>query len=133
MASTNFQDYNQNTPITASWLNDVNKETYTTAGTPKTAIQSSAAWVRFQIVGGVVSIQQSVNVSSVVRSSAGVYVVTYQNPLVNATNCYEMVMNVAGFVIPAAEAVGSVTINTTNIANAAFDPGFVSLVVYGAN
>jgi hypothetical protein len=35
MASTTFQDYNQNTPIVASWLNDVNAEVYTPTGIPK--------------------------------------------------------------------------------------------------
>jgi hypothetical protein len=132
MASTTFQDYNQNNPIVAAWLNDVNGNTYTPAGTKTTALQSAAAWVRFSIVGGVVTIQQSVNVSSVVRSSPGVYVVTYAAPLTNVNNCYSINMNVAGFVGYTADAAGSVTIDTTNISNVAFDPGNVSFVVFGA-
>jgi len=133
MASTLFQDYNENNPIVSAWLNDVNNEVYTPSGVAKKAVQSSAAWVRFSVVAGVVTIQQSQNVASVVRSSVGVYVITYQTPLTNAANCYEISMNTAGFGFMSAEAVGSVTIDTTNTANTAFDPGFVSVVIYGAN
>jgi hypothetical protein len=133
MASTNFQDYNENNPIVSSWLNDINGGVYTPAGAPKTAIQSSAAWVRFSVVAGVVTIQQSQNVSTVVRLSTGVYLITYATPLTNASNCYEISMNAAGFAFMSAEAVGSVTIDTTNTSNTAFDPGFVSVVVHGAN
>jgi len=133
MASTFFQDYNQNNPIVSSWLNDINNGVYTATGTPKKAAASSAAWVRFSITGGVIAIQQSLNIASVVRTSAGVYIVTYGLSLVNATNCYEINLGSAGFVVPSAEALGSVTLNCTNTANAAADPAFVSLVVHGAN
>lgn len=133
MASTTFQDYNQNNPIVAAWLNDINGNTYTPAGTKTTALQSSAAWVRFSIAGGVVTIQQSVNIASVVRASLGVYVVTYAAPLTNPNNCYSISMNVAGFASYSPEAVGSVTINTNNTSNVAFDPGSVSFVMFGAN
>jgi len=133
MASTQFQDYNQNTPIVAAWLNDVNGATYTAAGTRKLAVQSSSAWVRFSITGGVVVIQQSSNIATVVRTGVGVYVVTYGAPMTNAANCYEINLGTAGFTVPSAEAVGSVTLTCTNTANTAADPTFVSLVVHGAN
>jgi hypothetical protein len=133
MASTNFQDYNENNPIVAAWLNDINAGVYTPAGAAKKAIQSSAAWVRFAVSGGVVTIQQSQNVSTVTRLSVGVYQITYSLPLTNAANCYEISMNAAGFSFTSVEAAGSVTIDTTNTSNTAFDPGFVSVVVHGAN
>lgn len=133
MASTTFQDYNQNTPIVASWLNDVNAEVYTPTGIPKKALQSSAAWVRFSVVGGIVTIQQAQNISTVVRSSSGVYVVTYAAPLTNAVNCYEISTSQFGFIAFSAETSGSVTINTNNTSNVPADPSSVSLVVYGAN
>jgi hypothetical protein len=133
MASTTFQDFNQNTPIVSSWLNDVNSGTYTPAGTVRVALQSAVAWVRFSITGGVVAIQQSSNISSVVRTGVGVYVITYGAALTNFTNCYSVQMNVAGFTAVAAESTASVTIDTTNTSNTAFDPGSVSLVVFGAN
>lgn len=133
MASTTFQDYNQNNPIVSDWLNDVNGVTYTPTGLKKTAIQSSAAWVRFSISGAVVTIQQSSNVLSVARTAVGVYVVTYGVRMVLAANCYEVSMAVAGFIVPSAETVNSVTLTCTNMANTAVDPTSVSLVVHGAN
>lgn len=133
MASTNFQDYNQNNPIVSAWLNDVNGATYTTAGTRKLAVQSSAAWVRFSVTGGVVAIQQSSNISTVVRTGTGVYVITYGAPLTNAANSYGITMSQAGFAFEAAEAVGSVTINTHDTTNTAVDPASVSVQIFGAN
>lgn len=53
MASTTFQDYNQNNPIVAAWLNQINNGVFTPAGLAKVAGASSAAWVRFGIAGGV--------------------------------------------------------------------------------
>lgn len=133
MASTFFQDYNQNTPIVSAWLNDVNSGIYSPGKIAKSALQSSAVWVRFNVSGGVVTIIQAENVSTVVRVSAGVYQVNYTTPLTNAQNCYEMSMNAAGFMFEIGEAVGSVTVSTNNTSNIAFDPASVSVVVYGAN
>jgi hypothetical protein len=133
MSSTFFQDYNENNPIVAAWLNDINNGIYTPAGVPKKAVSSSAAWVRFSITGGVVTVQQSNNVAGVSRTSTGIYVVTYSTPLTNANNCYELSMNSAGFAFTPSEGTTEVTINTTNTVNTFFDPGFVSLVVHGAN
>jgi hypothetical protein len=133
MASTVFQDYNQNNPIVSAWLNDVNSATYTPAGTGKLAVQSAAAWVRFSIVAGSVTIQQSSNVKSVSRLGVGIYLVTYTNPMLNAANCYGISLNQAGFGFMNAESTTTVTINTTNIAGGAVDPGTVSLQVFGAN
>jgi hypothetical protein len=133
MASTFFQDFNQNNPIVSSWLNDVNNAVYGAGGLPKASSQSAAAWVRFSITAGVVAIQQSANILSVVRSAVGVYVVTYVAPLTGATNCYNMSMNTAGFMNYSTETAASVTINTNTTGSLAFDPGSVSLTVFGAN
>lgn len=133
MASTNFQDYNQNTPIVAAWLNDINKGIYSPMGVAKLASQISSAWVRFSATGGIVVIQQSMNILSVVRNSQGVFTVTYVTPLTNATNCYDITQNVPGFVSFGAETTSSVIINTNNTFNVATDPGACSVVIYGAN
>lgn len=133
MASTTFQDYNQNNPIVAAWLNDVNGVAYALSGAKKVAVQMSAAWVRFSVTAGVVAIQQSSNILSVVRSSAGVYVVTYGSALTNAVNCYSMSMNTAGFMNYSAESNLNVTINTNTTGSVAFDPGSVSFMIFGAD
>lgn len=131
MASTLFQDYNQNNPIVATWLNDINGGVYSPGGVPKKAVQSAAAWVRFAGATGVIA--QSSNISSVVRNSTGNYTITYASPLTNSTNCYEISTNQAGFNFVSAEAVGGVTINCNGTANTPSDPGFVSVVIFGAN
>jgi hypothetical protein len=133
MASTNFQDYNENNPIVSSWLNDINKGIYTPAGVPKTATQSAAAFVRFSIVGGVVAIEQSVNVSTVTRTSAGIYTINYAVALTGALNAYGFSIDEPGFVFRSGETAGQVTIGVTNPANTSFDPNFVSVIVFGAN
>ena len=133
MASTNFQDYNQDNPIVSAWLNDVNNGVYTAGGTAKKASQSSAAWVRFSVIGGVVAIQQSSGILSVVRTSAGLYVITYVAALLNVNNCYSFSSNLAGFVNVVSETAQSVTVQFANTANVATDPGFVSSTVWGAN
>lgn len=133
MASTVFNDYNQNNPIVSSWLNDVNGVAYAPSGLKKVASNSAAAWVRFSISGGVVTVQQSNNVASVVRSSAGVYVITYSNPMTQSSNCYSVTSNQAGFVENTAETVSSLTITASNTSNVPTDPGNVSIVVFGVN
>lgn len=133
MASTNFKDYNQNTPVTSAWLNDVNGVAYTAAGTKKVALQAAAAWVRFAVSGGVATIQQSSNIQSVSRVSAGVYLVTYATPMTISGNCYSMSMTQVGFTFFSSESVNTVTVNTTDAAGNPVDPGFVSLAVFGNN
>lgn len=133
MASTIFQDFNQNTPIVAAWLNDVNKGVYSPGGVPKVASLIPAAWVRFSVTAGVVAIQQSFNVSTVVRTGAGAFTITYGTALTNAANCYQIAQNSAGFVSYGAETASTVVVNTTNTANAATDPGTCSVVIWGAN
>lgn len=133
MASTTFIDYSQNTPIVAAWLNDINKGIYSPAGVPKVASLIPAAWVRFSVSGGVVTIQQQFNVASVARTGAGVFVIAYGAPLTNAANCYEVMQNLAGFVSYGTETTNSITINTANTSNIATDPGTCSVVIYGAN
>lgn len=133
MASTNFQDYNQNTPVVAGWLNDVNKLTYSAGGVPKQSLLIAVAWVRFNVNGGVVSIQQSSNVASVFRSGAGQYIITYSNNLTNAANCYEISQSSSGFTSYNTETNATVTINTANTSNVLTDPASCSVVIYGAN
>lgn len=134
MASTTFQDYNQNTPVTSAWLNDVNGVAYTPAGTKKVAAQSAAAWVRFNLVAGVVTIQQSSNISSIVRTGVGVYVITYGTAMTEVPNSYGLNMNVPGFCLPTAETANSVTVTFENTSGVAFDPAAgVSFQLFGAN
>jgi hypothetical protein len=141
MAWTLFQDYNQNTPIVSNWLNDVNNDVYTPqtgipatpGGTPRTALQQAAAWVRFSVIGGVVAIEQSSNIASVTRVSAGLYQITYGNTMINTTNCYSISTNLAGFQTVVAESTTTVEVNISNTANVSTDPGFVSVVIFGAN
>lgn len=133
MASTFFQDYNQNNPIVAAWLNDVNGVTYSpNTGTTKTALQSAAAWVVFSVTAGVVSIQQSNNVNTVVRTSAGLYVITWAVAMVSATNCFSLNSNLAGFQEYTAQTKTSVTVQFSDISNVATDPGSVSVIMFGA-
>lgn len=133
MASTLFQDYNQNNPIVSSWLNDINNGVYSAQGLPRKAAASSAAWVRFDITAGVITVGQVSNIGSVVRTAVGVYVITYVTPLTNPGNCYEISMGAAGFAVPSAESVNGLTITCTTAAGAAVDPPFVGLTVHGAN
>lgn len=133
MATTNFQDFNQNNPVTAAWLNDINGGVYTTGGVAKKASQSAAAWARFSATGGVVTIQQSSNIATIVRTGVGVYLVTYASALTNATNSYGMSLGQAGFAFASAETTGSVTVSTVNSAGVPIDPSLVSLQVFGNN
>lgn len=133
MTSTNFQDYNQNTPIVAAWLNDVNAGVYSPGGVPRTASMIPVAWVRFSVTGGMVAIQQSVNISTVVRGSVGVFTITYGSALTNTANCYQVTQNIAGFTTYGAETNQSVVVNTTNTSNVATDPGTCSVVIWGIN
>lgn len=131
MASTNFQDYNQNTPIVATWLNDVDGVTYSPSNLKKVASNSAAAWVRFVGASGV--IQQSNNIMSVTRVSVGVYTILYANPMGEATNSYGVSSSLAGFNSVTAETTNSVTLAFTNISNAPADPGSISVQIFGVN
>lgn len=133
MSSTTFQDFNQNTPIVASWLNDINKGIYSSGGVPRVSLAIPVAWVRFFAVAGVVTIQQSLNISSVSRVSAGLYLVTYGAPLAHATNCYDISTNVAGFSSFAAETVQSVQIQIENSASTLLDTFTACVKISGAN
>lgn len=131
MSSTTFVDFSQNTPIGAAWLNDVNANTYTPQNVRKTANNSAAAWVRF--VGSSGLVQQSVNVATVVRISAGIYTITFSNPMTNTANCYSLSMSQAGFIFVSGESAATVTISVTDASNNPVDPAFVGVVVFGAN
>jgi hypothetical protein len=133
MASTVFQDYNENNPIVSSWLNDVNGVTYAPAGGKRVAVEIPVAWVRFSVSSGVVTIQQSQGVSSVVRTAAGVYVITYTATLTESTNCYQIIQNVPGFASYSGESINGVTINLQNTALVLADPASACVVVLGAN
>lgn len=133
MASTVYQDYNQNTPIVAAWLNDVNNVAYTPGKVAKTASQIAAAWVRFSVTAGVVAIQQSSNIATVVRNSAGNFTVTYGQVLTNTANCYAITQNTPGFVGYGAETAQSIVVETFNTSNVATDPGTCSVVIFGVN
>lgn len=133
MASTVFQDYNQNNPIVSAWLNDVNNAAYSTAGIPKKAVLMATAWVRFSVTGGVVTIQQSENIASVVRNGAGVFTVTYGAALTNAFNGYSITQNAAGFAFAGAETTTTIVVNTTNTSNVATDPGSCTVLIFGEN
>lgn len=133
MASTHFVDFSQNTPIVANWLNDVNANTYTPGNFTKTTAYTAAAWVRFSVSGGVVTIQQSQNITTVTRSSVGIFVVNYNTVLTNAVNCYSITGNLPGFTFANAETTGSVTVNFTNTVNTFTDPGTASVIIFGSN
>lgn len=130
MASTNFFDYSQNTPIVAAWLNDINKGVYNAGDlTPNLAAQTPYGWVRFNGSTGIV-VQQSANISSITRSSAGVYVIAYATVLPQATNSYNVLTNLAGFQVITSESTGSVTITCSNTSNVATDPTIVCVQVW---
>lgn len=134
MASTNFQDYNQQNPITSAWLNDVNNATYMpTTGTRRGAPLMSAAWVRFSIIAGVINIQQSSNINLVTRTGVGVYVITYTITMSGVGNSYGFSMSAPGFMAFTNETTTTVTVTVTDTTNAAFDPANVSVQIYGAN
>jgi hypothetical protein len=133
VASTFFQDYNENNPIVSAWLNDINNGIYSVGKIPKLAAQISSAWVRFNVNAGIVTIQQSSNVASVARTSAGLYVITYAAALTNVANCYSLSSNSTGFANMVSETAAEVTVQFANTSDVATDPGFVSLVVFGAN
>jgi len=133
MASTIYQDYNQNTPIVSAWLNDINKGIYSALGLPRVAADIPVAWVRFSAVAGVVTISQSQNIASVVRTGAGTYVVTYGAALVNVQNSYQIQSNVPGFTSWSAETNQSVTIQVQNTAAAFIDTFSACVGISGAN
>lgn len=124
-----FQDFNQNNPITSSWLNGVSNFLFGSAG--NNAQTSPAAWVRFSVSGSVATIQQSYNVVSVVRNSTGTYTVNYLNPLPQAFNTYSINSNVIGMNAAVAETLTGVEVQTTNSAGSLVDPSSVSVIVFG--
>lgn len=142
MASTFFQDYNQNTPVVSTWLNDVNADVYTPStgipaspgGTARTAVQQAAAWARFSVSGGVITILQSVGIASITYISVGLYQINYLKQMVNAQNCYSMSCGQAAFAIVGTETQTSTQISFQNpTASATIDPANVSFAVFGAN
>ena len=128
MPSRNYQDYNQNTPITAAWLNGVNSFVFGSAG--NNAQTSPLAWVRFNGTTG--AIIQSYGVSTVTRNSAGNYTIQYGQTLTQATNCYNISSNLLGAQAVLSETTNSVTIETANSSFTPTDPTIVSVVVFGA-
>jgi hypothetical protein len=133
MTSTTFQDYNENNPIVSSWLNDINNGVYSAAGIPKKSLAISSAWVRFNVSAGIVSVQQTSNVVTVTRTSAGLYLITYAIALTESANCYSLSSNLVGFANVVSETAGSLTVQFANTSDVATDPTSVSVVVFGAN
>ena len=128
MPSVTFQDYNQNTPVTALWLNGINRFVFGTAG--NNAQTSPAAWVRFNGTNG--SVVQSYGVSQVTRNSVGNYTITFANPLPQVSNCYSIMTNVLGMSAVMAETTTTVTIETANSGGVLTDPPSVSFIMFGA-
>jgi hypothetical protein len=128
MPSRTYQDYSQNTPITAAWLNAVNQFIYGTTGS--NSISTPLAWVRFD--GTTATILQSEGVFTVVRNSAGNYTISYSQTLAQAANVYNITTNISGFAKQVSETTNSVTIQITDKTDTAADPTVVSLVVFGA-
>ena len=128
MPSRTYSDYNQDNPITATWLNGVNQFVYGTAG--NNAKTSPAAWVRFDGTTG--TMVQSYGVSQVVRNSVGNYTITFANPLPQVSNCYSIMTNVLGMNAVTAETTTTVTIETANSGGVLTDPPSVSFIMFGA-
>jgi len=128
MPSRTYQDYNQNTPITALWLNAVNQFVYGSAGNNN--VTSPVAWCRFNGTTG--TLLQSSGVAGLVRNSAGNYTVTYSQSLPQASNVYQITTNQIGFNAILSEAINSVTFEATNPSQVPTDPTIVCLVVFGA-
>jgi hypothetical protein len=132
MASTIFQDYNENNPIVSAWLNDVNNAVYPASGLPNAAAAAPVAWVRFSVAAGVVTINQAVGITGVTRTSTGVYVIQYGVSMVAAQNCYSVSSNLPGFLYTSAETQVGATINFLNVSNTPTDPGGVCFMLFGA-
>lgn len=91
----------------------------------------ATAWVNFTWTGSAIAINDMHNVSGVTRTSAGIYVVTFSIPML-ATPYAPLVSGVApGFYWSSGVGTGGFTVNTTSTAGAAFDPAYVSAVVFG--
>lgn len=131
MASTTFVDFSQNTPIVAAWLNDVNKGVYNTDATHNLASQTPFAWVRF--TGATGAIATSANISTVTRTGTGAYHIVFALTLPQATNCYSIATNIAGFNSVTAETTSSVDVLCANTSNVATDPTSVSVQIFASH
>jgi hypothetical protein len=127
MPSVNYQDYNQNNPITSAWLNAINKFVYGASG--NNSVNSPIAWVRFN--GSTGAVVQSSGVSGVVRNSAGNYTITYATAQAQAQNVYQLTSNLLGFSAVTAESIANVTVQFENTLQVATDPTTVCLIVFG--
>ena len=128
MPSANFQDYNQNTPITAAWLNGVNAFVFGKAG--NNALTSPVAWVRFDGTTG--TILQSYGAAGLARNSAGNYTLTYSQTLAQSTNCYQITTNLLGQQAILSETTSSVTFEVANAGGVPTDTTIVCITVFGA-
>ena len=122
MPSVTYQDYNQNTPVTALWLNGINKFVFG-------GLTSPCAWVRFDGTSGV--IKQSYGVQSVTVNSAGNYTIVYTNPVGGSFNCYNVTTNLQGFNNVVAETNASVTIQTASTTGVPTNATLVCVTVFG--
>lgn len=131
MAKTTFIDYNQNTPITASWLNDIDNGVYNTDGTHNVAAQTCLGWVRFNGATGAIS--SSTGILSVVRTGTGLYTITYDVTVPQSANCYAITTNQAGFGIVAGESANTVSIRCSDTSNAVVDPTIVCVQIFAVH
>jgi hypothetical protein len=106
------------------------------------------AWAQYTATGGTVTINGSFNVSSITRSSTGIYVVNFTTAMTNAN--YSVVapttyvsgsnyvatvpfISSGGGVTSSAPTTSSFYLATVTISSGAvYDPTYVSFAVYGA-
>lgn len=104
-------------------------------GSPTLTLEPDLGGVKVWAVfdGASATIQDAFNVSSVSRSSAGVYLVNFIKPF--ATGFYSPSVNSLGqffgFVTPGTRLVGSVGISFTNTTFVATDPTFAFVQIFG--
>jgi len=122
MPSSNFSDYNTNTPITAAWLSGINNFAFS-------GVTSPAAWVRFDGTSG--HIVQSYGIAGVTRTATGIYTVTFAQTLPNAANCYQVTTNIIGMNAVTTETTNSIVVETANSSGVLADSTAVSVLVFG--
>lgn len=93
----------------------------------------ASAWVNFGWSGSAIAISDSMNVVSVTRTSAGIYVVTFAGAMQNAAYMTTISTLGAGFQWASAVGTASVTIHCTDTSSAAVDPANVYVMCMGGN
>lgn len=93
----------------------------------------ASAWVNFGWSGSAIAISDSLNVVSVTRTSAGIYVVNFAGAMQNAAYITSVTTLSAGFQWVSAVGVNSVTIHTTDTSSVVDDPANVYVCCIGGN